>query len=163
MNREDRYHTTSWDAGEVRRQGRPEADRPLSDRLAPDRQAAESPEHSERSQQRPPAQNQVRSQKKRRQKPRTNPLLAFILWVVIVAASSTIFAGVGWLLADDFAALTKAYKEVNFEVSEDWIDHVETNEEGKEVTYYDMKKVAGALEEEGLVKYGWFFRLFCKF
>ena len=24
MNREDRYHTTSWDAGEVRRQGRPE-------------------------------------------------------------------------------------------------------------------------------------------
>ena len=163
MNREDRYHTTSWDAGEVRRQGRPEADRPLSDRLAPDRQAAERPEHSERSQQRPPAQNQVRSQKKRRQKPRTNPLLAFILWVVIVAASSTIFAGVGWLLADDFAALTKAYKEVNFEVSEDWIDHVETNEEGKEVTYYDMKKVAGALEEEGLVKYGWFFRLFCKF
>lgn len=163
MNREDRYHTTSWDAGEVRRQGRPEADRPLSDRLAPDRQAAERPEHSERSQQRPPSQNQVRSQKKRRQKPRTNPLLAFILWVVIVAASSTIFAGVGWLLADDFAALTKAYKEVNFEVSEDWIDHVETNEEGKEVTYYDMKKVAGALEEEGLVKYGWFFRLFCKF
>ena len=163
MNREDRYHTTSWDAGEVRRQGRPEADRPLSDRLAPDRQAAERPEHSERSQQRPPAQNQVRSQKKRRQKPRTNPLLAFILWVVIVAASSTIFAGVGWLLADDFAALTKTYKEVNFEVSEDWIDHVETNEEGKEVTYYDMKKVAGALEEEGLVKYGWFFRLFCKF
>ena len=31
MNREDRYHTTSWDAGEVRRQGRPEADRPLSE------------------------------------------------------------------------------------------------------------------------------------
>ena len=30
----------------------------------------------------------------------------------------------------------------------------------KEVTRYDMEKVAAALKEEGLIEYEWFFRLF---
>ena len=59
--------------------------------------------------------------KRKKKKRRTNPLLAILLWLAIVAASSAVLAGVGWLLANDFAALNKAYKEVNFQVPEDWI------------------------------------------
>ena len=90
-----------------------------------------------------------------------------MLWVAIVGASSAIFASVGWLLANDFAALNKPYKEVDFEVKEEWVASVEEetkeNGETKEVTHYDMSQVADALKKEGLIEYSWFFRLFCAF
>ena len=136
MNNDDRYHTTSWDGREVQRQTEEHRQEPA--RPAP--------------------------KKKKKKKRRTNPLLGIILWVAIVGASSAIFAGVGWMLANDFAALNKDYKEVDFTVSEDWITETveETQEDGevKEVTRYDMEKVAAALKEEGLIQYDWFFRLF---
>jgi len=141
MHNEDLNHTTSWDGGQVR-------------------QAA----NTGGQRQEPPSPAGRRTGKKKK-KQRTNPLLAIILWVAIVLASSSIFAGVGWMLANDFAALNKTYKEVNFEVKEEWIARAEeeeqSNGEKKEVTYYDMAQVAKALEEDGLIEYGWFFRLFC--
>ena len=133
---DDRYHTTEWDAGQVQRDSQEPASTPS------------------------PAGQQKRRKKRRRR--RANPLLVILLWVAIVAASSSILAGVGWLLANDFAALNKPKKEVNFQVSEDWIAGTEVDEDGKELVLYDMKKVAGALKEEGLIEYPWFFQLFCK-
>ena len=138
MNNDDRYHTTSWDGREVQRQTAGEDHRQEAPRPAP--------------------------KKKKKKRRRTNPLLAIILWVAIVGASSAILAGVGWMLANDFAALNKDPKEVDFTVEEAWIKEVveETQEDGsvKEVTRYDMEKVAAALKEEGLIEYEWFFRLF---
>lgn len=146
MNNDDRYQTTSWD-------GR-EAQRAASD--AAQRRQEQAGGH--------PAQGRGRKKKKKRG---INPLLAILLWAAVVAASSAICAGVGWMLANDFAALNKTYKEVNFEVKEDWVNSVEEEEqengEKKEVTRYDMAKVAAALREEGLIEYDWFFRLFCAF
>ena len=74
MNNDDRYHTTSWDGREVQRQTAGEDHRQEAPRPAP--------------------------KKKKKKRRRTNPLLAIILWVAIVGASSAILAGVGWMLAD---------------------------------------------------------------
>ncbi len=132
MNSEDRYHTSSWDA----------------------RQMPNRPDQAQR-----PPSGPVKPRKKK--KKRINPLLGFVLWVAIVGASSAIFASVGWLLANDFAALNKTpRKEVSFEIPEDWASETRTNEDGKEITCYDLSKVAKALKEDGLIEYPWFFRLF---
>ena len=145
MNQEDRYHTTSWDGDQVARR------------------APSEPPRRQESAQRPAAQKS----KKKRKKKRTNPLLAFLLWLAIVAVSSAVFAGIGWMLANDFAALNKPKKEVSFQVTEDFVSEVveEKQEDGstKEVTHYDMEKIAQALKEEGLIEYDWFFRLYAWF
>lgn len=137
---DDRSHTTDWDAGEVRRE-------------AAQQEAGGQPRRAAG-----PAPS-----KKRKKRRRTNPLLAILLWLAIVAASSAILAGVGWLLANDFAALNKQpYKEVNFQVPEEWIIGTETDEDGDEITLYDTGKVSDALKDAGLIEYKWFFQLFCK-
>ncbi len=133
MNPEDRYHTTSWDARQM-------------------------PQHPETAS--PPA-GQGPSKPRKKKKKRLHPLLGLVLWIAIVGASSAILASVGWLLANDFAALNKTPKEVSFEVPEDWVSETRTNEKGKEITCYDISKVAKALKEDGLIEYPWFFRLFC--
>lgn len=146
MNNEDRYHTTSWDGRQVQRQ-------------------SSGAGSGSRGQSQPrPASGKSGSGKKKPAKKRTNPLLALILWVVIVAASSAILAGVGWMLANDLCALNKEYKEVTIEVPEEWVSEIKEVEQDdgttKEVTLYDMGKVSAKLKEEGLIEYGWFFRLF---
>ena len=103
MNPEDRYHTTSWDARQM-------------------------PQHPETA--RPPA-GQGPSKPRKKKKKRLHPLLGLVLWIAIVGASSAILASVGWLLANDFAALNKTPKEVSFEVPEDWVSETRTNEKGK--------------------------------
>ena len=126
MNNDDRYHTTSWDGREVQRQTEEHRQEPA--RPAP--------------------------KKKKKKKRRTNPLLGIILWVAIVGASSAIFAGVGWMLANDFAALNKEPMEASFQVTEDFVSEVvqEEQKDGsmKEVTHYDMKKVAAEIQGEML-------------
>lgn len=153
MMNDDRNHTTSWDGREVRRQAA--SGRSQSQRQSPSR---------------PDSAPQGTAKKKKKKKKRMNPVLAVVVWVVIVAVSSMVFASVGWMLANDFASLNKnggVYEEVSFKVEEDWIKEVveETDEDGKteEVTYYDMAKVADALKEKGLIQYKWFFRLFAWF
>jgi len=142
MNNEDRYHTTSWDASEVQRRAVPEGGG----------QGQETHNASG-------GRGTGKAKKKKKQK--VNPLLAFGLWIAIVAASSIVFASVGWLLANDFAALNKTpFKEVNFEVLEEWASGTIKDDKGRERTVYDMGKVAKALKEKGLIEYSWFFRLF---
>ena len=150
MNQDDRYRTTSWDGDEVARQTGESV-----------RSAGEGGAHAASR----PAGNGKK--RKKRKKKRTNPLLAILLWLAIVGTSSAIFAAVGWMLANDFAALNKPLKEVSFQVTEDFVDRVEKEkqEDGstKEVTHYDMKKVSASLKEQGLIEYDWFFRLFAWF
>ena len=152
MNQDDRFRTTSWDGDEIAR-------------MAGEHSRAIDPE-PERPQQPRPTAKSTRKKKKRRRK-RTNPLLAILLWAAIVAASSAICAGVGWMLANDFAALNKPPMEASIQITEDFIAEVtrEQQEDGsfKEVTHYDMEKVAALLKEEGLIEYDWFFRLFARF
>ena len=143
---DDRYHTTDWDAGQVEREAAQARREPAEPQDRPSRPA--------------PAGGVKKKKKKKR---RTNPLLAILLWLAIVAASSAVLAGVGWLLANDFAALNKTFKEVNFQVPEEWITGTETDEDGDEITLYDVGKVADALKADGLIEYPWFFKLFCRF
>lgn len=157
MNQDDRYKTTSWDGDEVAHQaGGSGGARPAGED-APSRSAGEA--H--------PRPAGTAKKKKKRKKKRTNPLLAILLWLVIVGASSAICAAVGWMLANDFAALNKPLKEVTVQISEDYVSEVaqEKQEDGsvKEVTHYDMEKVAAELKEKGLIEYDWFFRLFAWF
>lgn len=153
MNQDDRYRTTSWNGDEVARKagGHSRAVDPEPERQQPARSAARS----------------SNKKKKKRRKKRTNPLLAILLWLAIVATTSAICAGVGWMLANDFAALNKSPREASVQITEDFILEVanEEQEDGsfKEVTHYDMKKVAAALKAEGLIEYDWFFRLFAWF
>lgn len=87
--------------------------------------------------QRRPRQTTAR---KRRRKKRINPL-HYILFVLITSA---ILAGVGWLLITDLCAFNKEYMETTVEITAD--DTVKT--------------VADKLNDAGLIKYKWFFRLF---
>jgi len=163
MEQGDRYHTISWDAKEVERQSAVEhtPSRPAAapNAAAPGRKASEQPEASRQAQ---AAQPRPKKKKKRRM----NPVLALVLWIVIVAVSSMVLASVGWSLARDFAALNSQPKSnVTFTVDEAWMSGTKTveNDDGttEEINVCDMEKVADALHEAGLVEYPWFFRLFC--
>ena len=150
-NREDRYHTTSWDVRQVQRQQAPSGG-PASRSQQPSR---------------PASGGQQGSKKKKAKKRRgMNPILGILLWVVIVVSSSAIFAGVGWMLANDFCAFNKAPLETTVEIPEEWFTETEvTGEDGtaETVSTVDIEKVAQALKEEGLIEYPWFFRLFSTF
>ena len=137
MSNEDRYHTTSWDGGQVRRQ------------------AAGEPSQ--------PSRPSGGSGKKKAKKKRTNPFLALLLWVVVVIASSVILAGVGWMLANDLCAFTGADQDVEVVVPAEWFSTTTvTDEDGntEEVSLCDIGQVADALQDAGLIQYKWLFRLF---
>ena len=137
MSNEDRYHTTSWDGGQVRRQ------------------AAGEPSQ--------PSRPSGGSGKKKAKKKRTNPFLALPLWVVVVIASSVILAGVGWMLANDLCAFTGADQDVEVVVPAEWFTTTTvTDEDGntEEVSLCDIGQVADALQDAGLIQYKWLFRLF---
>jgi len=146
MNRDDRYHTTSWDGQQQ-----------------PQRQAPAGGA-GERTAKPAPAKPAARKKKKKARRRGMNPILGFILWVIIVIVVSVVLACVGWMLANDMCAFNKAELTATVEVTEDWIDRVETVEdedgEKREVTYYNMETAAAALKEAGLIEYEWFFRLF---
>ena len=150
-NREDRYHTTSWDGQQVQRQ------------------QTSSGASTPRSQQpsRPSPNSQQSSGKKKVKKRKgMNPILGILLWLVIVVSSSAIFAGVGWMLANDFCAFNKAPLEVSVEIPEEWFTETEVKQEDgttETVSSVDVSKVAEELKEEGLIEYPWFFRLFSIF
>ncbi len=78
--------------------------------------------------------------RRRRRRRRINPLL----YLVLVLVTSAVLAGVGWLLITDLCAFNKAPATATVEITSD--DTVGT--------------IAGKLEDAGLIKYKWFFRLF---
>lgn len=83
-----------------------------------------------------------RSRPRRR---RRNPFLGFVGYVVFVALASALLAGAGWMLGSDFCAfnrgtMTKATVEVTAEDT--------------------VASVADKLQNAGLIKYKWFFKLY---
>ena len=86
------------------------------------------------------AKRPLRTRKRRRH---INPFV-YILLVLLISA---LLAGIGWLLACDLCAFNKEYMETTVEISAD----------------DTISDVADKLQEAGLIKYKWFFRLFATF
>ena len=83
------------------------------------------------------------SQQRRRKRRRINP----VLYILCVLVASAILAGVGWLLASDLCAFNRdipSTTKITIEVTAD----------------DDMGSIAEKLQNAGLIKYKWFFRLF---
>ena len=87
---------------------------------------------------------QKRPRKKKRRK--TPWILKFIGYILFVAITSCILAGVGWMLMNDLCAFNKADITATIEVTAD----------------DDMETISTKLQEAGLVEYKWFFQLFGK-
>ena len=89
----------------------------------------------------PASRPKVRTRKKRR---RMNPFL----YILLVLLTSALLAGVGWMLACDLCAFNRGAIETAT----------------VEVTAEDsLGDVAEKLQEAGLIKYKWFFKLFAAF
>lgn len=80
----------------------------------------------------------------RRRKKKKNGLRFWLVWCVFVLVTSAILAGVGWLLANDMCAFNKEPLTATVEVTKE--DNIRT--------------IAKKLEQEGLIEYKWFFKLF---
>ena len=96
--------------------------------------------HTGRSQGNPP------QQRRRRKRRRINP----VLYILCVLVASAILAGVGWLLASDLCAFSRdipSTTKITIEVTAD----------------DDMGSIAEKLQDAGLIRYKWFFRLFAAF
>lgn len=89
-------------------------------------------------------QSTSRPRKKKRRRSKIWWVLSPILYILFVGVTSTILASVGWMLMSDLCAFNKTYMETTVEVTAE--DTVET--------------VAQKLEDAGLIRYDWFFRIF---
>ena len=127
MSDERRFETARYDTQRVR-----EAERRAA---SPARQG--SPRR-----QLTPAQKEALRRKGRRRR----FFLRSVVWVVFVIVASLALSGVGWLLADDFAALNKAPLTATVQVTKD----------------DDLASIADKLKDGGLIQYKWFFKLFGK-
>ncbi len=87
----------------------------------------------------PDAQRNRRQRKKRKGAARR-----FLLWLIFVFVTSSILAGVGWLLANDMCAFNKEPVTATVEVTKD----------------DTLGSIATKLKDEGLIQYKWFFKLF---
>ena len=95
--------------------------------------------HTGRSQGNPSQQ----PQRRRRLRRRINP----VLYILCVLVASAILAGVGWLLASDLCAFSRdipSTTKITIEITAD----------------DDMGSIAEKLQDAGLIRYKWFFRLF---
>ena len=83
--------------------------------------------------------------KSRSRRRRQNPLAVLVGYLIFVLLASAILAGVGWMLGSDFCAFNRgALRETSVEVTAE--DSVST--------------VADKLQDAGLIKYKWFFKLY---
>ena len=85
------------------------------------------------------------------------------LYVLFVIGISAILATVGWTWANDLLALNKEYSSVIITLSPD--SFIQTQEKGEDgethtVTRADMGLITDQLEQEGLIKYKFLFKLF---
>lgn len=82
-----------------------------------------------------------RKKTRRRRRRRMNP----ILYLLLVILASALLAGVGWLLMSDLCAFNRGpIQEKSIEIKAD----------------DDISAVAKKLQEQGLISYDWFFRIF---
>ena len=83
--------------------------------------------------------------KSRPRRRRQNPLAVLVGYLIFVLLASAILAGMGWMLGSDFCAFNRgALRETSVEVTAE--DSVST--------------VADKLQDAGLIKYKWFFKLY---
>ena len=82
----------------------------------------------------------------RRKGRRRRALLRFAAWLIFVVVTSLALSGIGWLLANDFAAFNKDPLTATITVTKD----------------DDLDSVADKLKDEGMIEYKWFFKLFGK-
>ena len=89
---------------------------------------------------------QVRQSQQPRKKPRKKKRHWYspILYLLFVVVTSAILAGVGWLLMSDLCAFNKEYTKATVQVTAD----------------DTMDSIANKLEDAGLIRYKWFFRMF---
>ena len=127
MSDERRFETARYDTQRVR-----EAER----------RAAQPARQGSPRRQLTPAQKEALRRKGRRRR----FFLRSVVWVIFVIAASLALSGVGWLLADDFAALNKESVTATVQVTKD----------------DDLASIADKLKDEGLIQYKWFFKLFGK-
>ena len=83
--------------------------------------------------------------KSRHRRRRRNSLAVLVGYLIFVLLASAILAGVGWMLGSDLCAFNRgALRETSVEVTAE--DSVST--------------VADKLQDAGLIKYKWFFKLY---
>ena len=92
------------------------------------------------------AVRRAQSKHKKKQRRKRFHWYSPILYVLFVVLTSALLAGVGWMLMSDLCAFNKPMATVTVEVT----------------AQDDLGSVADKLEEGGLIKYKWFFRLFGK-
>ena len=126
-----RYNTARYDTQRVREQ-----ERRLREQRPSQEQASESGRRMTA------AQREAQRRKRRRRR----GFLHFVLWVFFVVGASLALSGVGWLLANDFAAFNKEPLSATISITRD----------------DDLDSVADKLKAGGLVEYKWFFKLFGK-
>lgn len=112
------------------------------------------------------------SEKKRRQRPKVRErtfgsrMAGAALYVLVVFVVSAVLATVGWTWASDVLALNKEYASTIITIPADSIVEVEqTDENGAvyTVTRANIEEITTQLEEEGLIEYGFLFRLYAWF
>ena len=84
------------------------------------------------------------SESTRRRRKKQGERRRFLLWLLFVVVVSAILAGVGWLLANDMCSFNKDPLTATVEVTKD----------------DNLNSISKKLEEEGLIEYRWFFKLF---
>ena len=100
---------------------------------------ADTRRQSELARQRAQEQRETRRRRERRRR-----LTRFFTWLLFVVLVSLVLSGVGWLLANDFAAFNKEPLTASVTITKD--DNLDT--------------VADKLKDEGLIEYKWLFKLF---
>ena len=88
------------------------------------------------------------------------------LYVLVVLVVAVVLATVGWTWAGDVLALNKEYASTIITIPADSIVEVEkTDENGAvyTVTQANIEEITTQLEEEGLIEYGFLFRLYAWF
>lgn len=96
--------------------------------------------------------------------------LSGILYFVFIICISVVLACLGWMAAVDVLGLDAENSEVTITVPKELITtetREETDDDGntvtKDVSVADIGGVADILYDQGLIRYKWIFKVFCKF
>ena len=111
-------------------------------------------------------EGQQRPRRVQRRRTVKSKVAGAFLYVLFIIGLSAILATVGWVWANDLLALNKDYTSVIISIPESAITQVEEKDENGDtitVSKADMGAIIDQLEEEGLIEYGFLFRLYSWF
>ncbi len=131
-------------------------------------QAPKQPAPKAKAAQPKPANEQTKSAPPQNSKPAKHGALNGLLYVVFVLSVSVILACLAWLAATDILALNAPDVTATVVLPKDKFELVVTervNEQGKTVKeknyIADIDYVAEQLEDAGVIKYKWLFKIYC--